>query len=301
MDRYKKGYSIAIVSFAGLILAGLFTLGWMMSSNIMHPTYTCNEEHFIYCDDPLQLGLSFEDISFQSSDGNLLNGWYMPAKDSDKVIIFVHGHGADRREGMRWFSAVHQAGFNILTFDLRNSGENIRSFSSMGYFEQRDVEAAVDYVQQLEGNQRIGIFGTSMGAATSIMAMAKDPRIEAGVFEAGWSNLRDLYKEIIEQYLKIPSFPLLPVTSWILELRTGMDMDQVNPEQLLGQIAPRPVFIIHCTGDKLIGFSHGERNYAAANEPKQFWKSPCETHARAWQSDPEYIEQLVVEYYLQHL
>jgi hypothetical protein len=99
MDVYKKGYSIAIVSFVGLIFAGLFSLGWMLSSNIMHPTHTCDEQHFIYCDDPLQLGLSFEDISFQSADGNLLNGWYMPAKDSNKTIIFVHGHGADRREG----------------------------------------------------------------------------------------------------------------------------------------------------------------------------------------------------------
>ena len=53
-----------------------------------------------------------------------------------------------------------------------------------------------------------------MGAATSIMAMEKDSRIGAGVFEAGWSNLRDLYAEIIEQYIGLPSFPLLTVTTW---------------------------------------------------------------------------------------
>ena len=131
MDRYKKGYSIAIVSFAGLILAGLFTLGWMMSSNIMHPTYTCNEEHFIYCGDPSQLGLRFEDISVQSDDGYDLSSWYIPAEESAKAVIFVHGHGADRQEGMRWFKAVHEAGFNILALDLRNSGKNIPSFSSV--------------------------------------------------------------------------------------------------------------------------------------------------------------------------
>jgi dipeptidyl aminopeptidase/acylaminoacyl peptidase len=271
MTRSQNIFAIAVASVTGVLFAGILIMAWVMSSNIMHPTYSCNEEHFIYCGDPSQLKLSFENISFQSEEGNDLSGWYIPADASDRAIIFVHGHGAARNEGMRWFKAVNQAGFNILVFDLRNSGENIRSFSTMGYFEKNDVIAAVDYLHQQKQIQTIGIFGTSMGAATSVMAMLEDPRIGAGVFEAPWANLDDLYSEIVEQYLGLPTFPLVPLTAWLLEFRTGMDMDRVNPEDMLGEIAPRPVFIIHCTGDKLIGFSHGERNYAAANQPKEFW------------------------------
>ena len=87
----------------------------------------------------------------------------------------------------------------------------------------------------------------------------------------------------------------------MLEQRTGMEMEKVNPENILAGIAPRPVFIIHCSGDNLIGFYHGERNYAAANEPKEFWKSPCQIHARAWQSDPQYIENRVSSYFVKYL
>jgi fermentation-respiration switch protein FrsA (DUF1100 family) len=32
----------------------------------------------------------------------------------------------------------------------------------------------------------------------------------------------------------------------------------------------KPVFVIHGTADVVIPFSHGERLYKAANEPKQF-------------------------------
>tara|TARA_B110000037_G_scaffold154937_1_gene174739 strand:+ start:332 stop:940 length:609 start_codon:yes stop_codon:yes gene_type:complete len=202
---------------------------------------------------------------------------------------------------MRWFKAVHQAGFNILAFDLRNQGKSAKSFSTMGYFEKRDVIRALDYLQQQKQIESIGIFGTSMGAATSIMAMVDDSRIAAGVFEAGWANLDDLYSEIIEQHMGLPSYPLLPLTTWMLEQRTGMEMVKLNPEDMLADIAPRPVFIIHCSGDNLIGFSHGERNYAAAKKPKEFWKSPCQMHARAWQSDPEYIEQRVTNYFTKYL
>ena len=111
----------------------------------------------------------------------------------------------------------------------------------------------------------------------------------------------DLYSEIIEQHMGLPSYPLLPLTTWMLEQRTGMEMVKLNPEDMLADIAPRPVFIIHCSGDNLIGFSHGERNYAAAKKPKEFWKSPCQMHARAWQSDPEYIEQRVTNYFTKYL
>ena len=297
----SKTAAMVLAGVAGLLCLGLLIFAWMLSSNIMHPSYVCNEDHFIYCGDPSQLNLAFENISFQSDDGHDLSGWYMPTEASDKAVIFVHGHGADRHEGMRWFKAVHQAGFNILAFDLRNQGKSTKSFSTMGYFEKTDVKAAVDFLQQQRQIQGIGIFGTSMGATTSIMAMVDDQRIAAGVFEAGWTNLDQLYGEIIEQHLGLPKFPLVPLITWMLQQRTGMDMAAVNPESMLGEIAPRPVFIIHCTGDDLIGFAHGERNYAAAQEPKEFWTSPCQMHARAWQSVPEYIESRVANYFVNYL
>ena len=301
MKNTKKLIAISAASVTGIVIASFLAVAWILSSNIMHPTFVCSEEHFIYCGDPSQLDLSFEDISIQVGDGHTLSGWYIPAEASDKAVIFIHGHGADRHEGMRWFKAVHQAGFNILAFDLRNQGKSAKSFSTMGYFEKRDVIGALDYLQQQKQIESIGIFGTSMGAATSIMAMVDDSRIAAGVFEAGWANLDDLYSEIIEQHMGLPSYPLLPLTTWMLEQRTGMEMAKLNPEDMLADIAPRPVFIIHCSGDNLIGFSHGERNYAAAKKPKEFWKSPCQMHARAWQSDPEYIEQRVTNYFTKYL
>ena len=301
MKNTKKLIAISAASVTGIVIASFLAVAWILSSNIMHPTFVCSEEHFIYCGDPSQLDLSFEDISIQVGDGHTLSGWYIPAEASDKAVIFIHGHGADRHEGMRWFKAVHQAGFNILAFDLRNQGKSAKSFSTMGYFEKRDVIRALDYLQQQKQIESIGIFGTSMGAATSIMAMVDDSRIAAGVFEAGWANLDDLYSEIIEQHMGLPSYPLLPLTNWMLEQRTGMEMAKLNPEDMLADIAPRPVFIIHCSGDNLIGLSHGERNYAAANKPKEFWKSPCQMHARAWQSDPEYIEQRVTNYFTKYL
>jgi dipeptidyl aminopeptidase/acylaminoacyl peptidase len=293
--------AIAMAVFVAVVCIGTVVAGWTFSSGLMYPSYECTEEHFLYCGDPSQLQLDFENVAFSSDDGIDLSGWYIPAPDSSKVIIFVHGHGADRHEGMRWFTSVHTAGFNILAFDLRNSGQSGGDFSSMSYFERQDVIAAVDFLQNEKNLESIGVFGTSMGAVTSMMAMDQDPRISAGVFEAGWANLEDLLSEVFSKHVGLPRVPFLSLTTWLFQLRSGVDMTAVNPETVVANIAPRPVFIIHCEGDELINISHGERNFSAAQQPKDYWRSPCDVHARAWQSAPKYIEVRVTEYFLQYL
>ncbi len=49
--KSKKTISI-IVGFSGLLGLGLIVLAWLLSSSVMYPSYSCSEEHFIYCDDP---------------------------------------------------------------------------------------------------------------------------------------------------------------------------------------------------------------------------------------------------------
>jgi len=39
----------------------------------------------------------------------------------------------------------------------------------------------------------------------------------------------------------------------------------------------------------------------AANEPKEWWQSPRQSHARAWPSDSDYIEKPVSDYFLTYL
>ncbi len=41
---------------------------------------------------------------------------------------------------------------------------------------------------------------------------------------------------------------------------------------------PRPVFIAHGTADEIVPFHHGEELFAAANEPKEFFRMEGATH-----------------------
>ena len=295
-----KKIIITVCVLAVLLVGVIFGAAWHFSNQLINPKpYTCEKDHFVYCEGAQELRIPYREVAFTNGENLTLRGWLFPAP-SKKAIVMVHGITADRREGLRWVKALHQAGFNLLLFDLRNHGKSDKSKTAMGYHEKRDVTAAVDFLQS-KGMNRIGVFGVSMGASTAIQAMADDRRIAAGVFEAGFANLGDLLGEMAQRDFVLPRFPIINAVLWVYSLRLGDDASVINPEDYIGTISPRPVFIIHCDRDDYIGYRHAERIFAKAKEPKEMWAAPCDKHARAWQSDPGQAERRVVAFYRDYL
>jgi len=294
----KKIIVILIIVFT----AGLVAPAWYFSGRLLYPEpQECPKDHFLYCGDPSELKLAWEDVSFKSNDGVNLSGWFIPSGKSDRAIIMVHGITANRREGLRWAKSFNRAGFNLLLLDLRNHGKSGKAVSGMGMHEKADITAAMDFLLGLRKMKKAGLFGVSMGAGTGIPAMAQDRRIAAGVFEAGYADLYDLLSVMIVRDFHLPPFPLLNMTSLLFRIRGGIPMSAVSPEKYIGSITPRPVFIIHCTDDHYIPFSHGERLFAAAKEPKEFFSAGCTIHAQAWQSDSKFLEDRITRFFRENL
>src|SRR5205823_5450570 len=148
---------------------------------------------------PASLGLQFKYVTFPSRvDQVQLKGWYIPGVlpnghlTSQRTIIMVHGKGANRADksaGLLNLSGeLARHGFAILAFDMRGTGESPPAPLSLGYFEQRDVLGAVDFLRSgpipypaLGRTHIIGGWGVSMGAATLLMATAQEPAIRAVV------------------------------------------------------------------------------------------------------------------------
>ena len=138
---------------------------------------------------PSDIGLAYEDVHFATPDGVNLEGWFIPA-DSNRVVICNHFMGANRqgfpahlREWRRntpgfeidflpRYKALHDAGYNVLAYDLRNHGQSEGTITTLGYAEVDDVRGAVAYLlTRPEVNpKRIGLVGCSMGSAVAIRA-----------------------------------------------------------------------------------------------------------------------------------
>ncbi len=84
------------------------------------------------------------------------------------------------------------------------------------------------------------------------------------------------YRRIVRDKLiaGIITLPLAWPASWTVE-------DGYSPERWIGSVAPVPVVVIHGTKDPVVPFSHGERLYRLAGQPKGFWKVEGGGHATA--------------------
>ena len=292
------GIAASVIILISFILAGA---GWKFSTNLLHAPARCQPAH-VYCKGPEELGLPSRDVRLTTVDGVLLEGWLIPAENSKKIIVFVHGFSANRHAGLRYAKALRGAGFNYLLVNLRGAMKDPeKSFFSMGYHEQKDVKAMIDYAVNDLAMDSVGIMGTSMGASTAIAAMAKDPRIKAGIFNSGFSGVRAELADRAKKGFGLPAFPLVDIIMLMASLRGDIDFAAVDPLEHIGKIAPRPVFIFHSVKDPQVGFHHARQLFQRAGEPRELWEGPWPGHVMDWNNDREESERRVTAFFGKYL
>lgn len=158
--------------------------------------------------DPSSQGLSFEALSFPSEDGVPLEAWFIPCEGSDKLIVTNHPRYFSRYgfpshlEPWRSmfliggndfeidfnldYKILHDAGYNVLTYDLRNlglSGTANGGITSGGIFESRDVIGSLDYVRGHSSLQKmtVALFSRCLGCNATIFAMDRRPERFEGI------------------------------------------------------------------------------------------------------------------------
>ena len=137
---------------------------------------------------PGEYGMVYENVCFESTDGVRLRGWFVPSEDNSgpgPVVAFVHGWLWNRLgneaghvpfvdrdvDFMPATRALHDAGFHVLLFDLRNHGQSqAKPPITYGLKEQHDFRGAVAYLRKRKevDGERIGAVGTSMGGNSVI-------------------------------------------------------------------------------------------------------------------------------------
>ncbi|MET0614108.1 MAG: alpha/beta fold hydrolase [Thermoleophilaceae bacterium] len=245
-----------------------------------------------------QLGAAHENVSFETSDGLMLRGWYVPSRNGAAVISFPGRKGTQRPARM-----LARHGYGVLVFDRRGEGESDGDPNAFGWNGDRDVKAAIDYLQTRSDvdPHRIGGIGLSVGGEMMLEAAAEDHDFRAVVSEgAGARAYSDSIDELDYQENTDPvSEVLYAVNSAVRVGALSVLTNQAPPknlESLVGRIAPRPVMLIAAPNSK-----HGEElnrdYYAAAKQPKTLWEIPESKHTGGIEARPREYERRVVGFF----
>jgi uncharacterized protein len=223
-------------------------------------------------------GLHYEDVAFPTDDGLTLRGWFIPAAQAGApAVLYAPGTGRDQRSGLSLVAPFHDAGYSVLLFSYRGSGQSDGNWLRFSYgdAESRDVDAAVRFLFETKEVRHIGVIGYSAGAVSVILSAARNPEIGAVVAVAPYTCVDEVWQT--GRPVIMPAF-LQDLTLWLTEKRKGFDREQICPVNVIDQIAPRPLLVIHGTDDQRILKSQVLRLFAAASQPKSLWLVPGATH-----------------------
>jgi alpha-beta hydrolase superfamily lysophospholipase len=248
--------------------------------------------------DPMtELGLPYRSVEFPTSGEATLRGWLVPGTERARIgVVTAHGRGADRRDFLRHVPIFHDLGLPTLLFDYREHGtsDGAGRGMSMGFREARDISAAVRFLKETVGVERVVVVGGSLGGASAILAAAQDRTIDGVVAESPFASMaRFVYDDVNRTVAHRPLLrPLFTLPGWsglvveVSALRQGVSQLS-SPADVVHRIAPRPLLLMHGTGDVTVDRAHSELLYAKAGNPKELWIAEGAEHVRIFDRYPE--------------
>jgi hypothetical protein len=226
---------------------------------------------------PSEQGLEYEDVTFPALDGVPLEGWFIPAPGSGKLVIANHPLGFSRSgiptHLQPWhadwapsgngfevdlvpdYKILHDAGYNVLAYDLRNHGLSSAANGGVvthGFTEGRDVAGSLEYARTRPGTRGmvIGLFSRCMGAVSTFAAMTR--------FPAAFDGVRCLVSPqpvtprfIAERRLAVMGLGgRLDDFNTLLRLRTSIGLERRVPQEWARSVRV-PTFLYQVRGDTL--------------------------------------------------
>jgi uncharacterized protein len=256
-------------------------------------------------DDLSTFGVKPEEVTFTTREFSdtgrgetlTLAGWFIPGASKDApVFIVLHGKGDNRIGVTKYAGMLARAGYAVLAYDHRHHGRSEGRYATYGYYEGHDVSAAIDYLAGRGdcNTGRLGIMGESYGAATAIMAAARDPRIRLLIEDSAYPDLATVIADYGKALYGLPRFPLVDSALFVAGLRAHFDPKAVSPVTAIANVTV-PTLIIHCTEDANIKPEYSERIFAASGAAvKELHYFPGCTHTMGYEGHTEEYEKLVL-------
>jgi hypothetical protein len=226
--------------------------------------------------------------------------------DRRPVVLILHGFGSRKDAGnvigptnmfMNW-------GYVVLRFDMRGCGESDGMFGHLLCLDQvEDTRAAVTIMQSRPevDSDRIAVVGSSFGAAVAVYTAGVDDRVAAVISSGGWGNgerkfrgqhptpeawaafmkvLEDgkEHREETGKPLMVDRYDIVPIPEHLRKnmpsgsvqqftADTAQGMFDFTAEDVIGNIAPRPVLLLHSSVDSVTPTEQSVEMFNRAGQP----------------------------------
>ncbi len=224
------------------------------------------------------------------------------------AFLVLHGFGSNKDAGNVTgpCSLLENLGYITLRFDMRGCGESEGERGRLICLEQvADTRAALR-AMAARGDvdpKRIAVLGSSFGAAVAVYTAGVDPAVAAVVSSGGWGNgerkfrgqhsapgAYEKFLAMLEEgrnhrertgtSLMVPRYDIVPIPEHLrghlathsvqmFPAETAQSMFDFKAEDVIGNIAPRPVLLLHSSTDSVTPTEQSIEMFKRASQPTE--------------------------------
>ncbi len=216
---------------------------------------------------PNDLNLTSEKITVKGYNDITIKGYWNKTELKPKgLIIILHGIGSCKEHNLYLAKKLSNQGYECIVFDGRAHGKSGGTYSTYGYYENKDVSKIIDFIKMRNPKIKIGLWGISQGGAIALQTLAIDKRINFGVIESTFTELNLIVYDYMNKIFGI---------KWIAEYalkRAGeianFEPNKVKPILSVTKI-DQPVIIAHGDQDENISINYGKELFKDLKSKKK--------------------------------
>ena len=206
-------------------------------------------------------------VEVKAKDGITLRGTqYIKDESSNKWAIILHGYRSTPNSIISIGMHFSKEGYNVLIPSMRACSESDGEYIGMGWLDKEDLQCWINLIIKQNENAEIILHGSSMGAATVLMASGKDlpTNVKAIVADSGYTSVWDIFASEAKARFNLPTFPILNMFEIVANVRANYDIKEASAlEQVKNN--KKPILFIHGDADDFVPEYMCEELYEAAN------------------------------------
>ena len=239
-----------------------------------------------------------KNVEITAKDGIKLKGTeYIVDTENNKWALVLHGYRSSPKSVLTIGEHFSKEGYNVLIPNMRGCGESEGKYIGMGWLDKDDLQDWIKLIVEHNENSEIILHGSSMGAATVLMASGDNisSNVKAIIADSGYTSVWDIFASEAKKRFNIPKFPVLNMFQVVAQIRAGYNIKKASA---LDQVkkSKTPILFIHGNADDFVPEYMCEQLYEAANCKKEKLIIEGAGHTDSKYKEPEIYYNKIFEF-----
>lgn len=290
----KKIIGTIVITISLIIILLILCAGGILTYAMID-----DRANFRKLEDPADYNIESNEITLITKDNLNIQAYEIRTQNPKGYIIILSGIYSPSVTAFYGYAKMFKdLEYSTILVEMRAHGNSDGDKIMLGYTEENDVNAAVNYIDSKYPNLPIIVMGTSMGGTVAINSIANNKRINGAISQSAFSSWEE---NIMDQFEKNGVPPLiskaqLPFTRFLLGIKYGFSNINNTPSNNISKISPEKLLLMHSEDDSQVIFNNYNRLSELINKPFDNYIVPGDNHF-ILESDEEFISPNINDEY----